>query len=260
MSEVIRLTSSSPPNKPELCPPELCPLTAYRELHALFATCRRTKQIGVAVGPTGSGKTTAAKAYAAADAYSSEVAYLRINTTINAGQPFLNKLCAAVRAYPPHGSGKADFLDAIKEMIVRSYGVRLIILDEMNLGSGEILHLIRDLWDEARCGVVLLGTPEMENLWARRGKSKSDPFEAFRDRIGQRLDIARPDSDDVNALCRHYDLNGKRERDMVADSMRKWNGLHGFDRLMENARQLAGEGQPVAAQHLIDAAELTGAL
>jgi DNA transposition AAA+ family ATPase len=253
MSEVIRLTSSSPANKPEHCP-----LTAYRELHDLFTTCRRTQQIGVAVGPTGSGKTTAAKAYAAD--WRNNAAYLRINTTINAGQPFLNKLCAAVRAYPPQGSSKADFLDAVKERVVQSYGVGLIILDEMNHGSGEILHLIRDLWDEARCGVVLLGTPEMENLWARRAKSKSDPFEAFRDRIGQRLDIARPDNDDVSALCRHYDLIGKRERDLVAASMRKWNGLHGFDRLMENARQLAGEGKPVTAQHLIDAAELTGAL
>lgn len=256
MSEVVRLAASLPADKPEHCE-----LTAYRECHDLFAVCQRMGQIGLAIGPTGCGKTTAAKAFAATVDGAS---YIRLTTTANTVQPFLVKLCGALCIYAAPNLGKADLFDLIVSELARSYrGKRLVIVDEMNHGTAEIVHLIRDLWDATRCGVALVGTPDMENLWAERAgrkAGKGDAFAAFRARIGVRLELKKPCADDVDALCRHLDLKGKRERDLIEKCVRAWDGLHNLEHLLANARQLAGAGRAITAEHLFDAASLTGGI
>lgn len=254
MSEVVRLPTVEPENKPEHCE-----LMAYRELHELFTVCRRMGQIGTATGPTGCGKTTAAKAFAEAG----RARYIRLTTTANTVQPFLVKLCAAVGAYATPNLGRADLFDLAVDKLDTSFGPRLLIVDEMNHATAEIIHLIRDLWDATRCGVVLVGTPDMENLWAERSgrkAGKGDAFAAFRARVGQRQNVRKPGPTDVEALCRHLGLKGKRERDLIAKCVEAWDGLHNLEHLLANARQLAGGDHAVTAEHLFDAASLTRTL
>jgi DNA transposition AAA+ family ATPase len=254
MSEVVRLSTSLPGNKPEHCE-----LTAYRECHDLFDLCRRMGQIGISTGPTGCGKTTAAKAFAAKE---SGASYIRLTTTANTTQPFLVKLSGILRIYASPNLGKADLFDLVVTELTRSYcGKKLLIVDEMNHGTAELVHLIRDLWDAIHCGVVLIGTPDMENLWAERAgrkTGKGDAFAAFRARIGQRQELKKPNADDVDALCRHLDLKGKRERDLIEQYVQAWDGLHNFEHLLANAYELAEAGRSITAENLFDAASLTG--
>lgn len=254
MSEVVRLSTSHPTDKPEHCE-----LTAFRECRDLFALCRNMRQLGVAVGPTGCGKTTAAKAFAAKE---SGVGYIRLTTTANTTQPFLVKLCGALRIYASPNLGKADLFDLVIGELGRPYrSTDLLIVDEMNHGTAELVHLLRDLWDNTRCGMALIGTPDMENLWAERAgrkTGKGDAFAAFRARVGQRLELHKPIAEDVDALCRHLDLKGKRERDLIEKCVRAWDGLHNLEHVLENARQLAGDGRAITAENLFDAASLSG--
>ncbi len=254
MSDVIRLHSTVPAGKPPHCE-----IKAYRDLHNLFSVCRRTGSIGVASGPTGCGKTTAAMAFAAGER---DAIYVRMTAAANTMQPFLVKLAAAMRTYATPNLGKAELFDIVAERLGRaSASTPVVIVDEMNHGSGEIVHVVRDLWDATRCGFVMLGTSDMETLWAEktgRRAGKGDAFAAFRARVRITIELDRPDVADVAALCLHLDLSGKRERDLLGRCIRQWDGLHRLESILATARELAGTGNTVNATHLIDAAKLTG--
>ncbi len=254
MSEVVSLFPEGRPDKPRHAETK-----GYRDLHALFGTCGLMRQIGVAAGPSGCGKTTAAMAFAAS---TPGATYIRLTATANTAQPFLVKLLTGIGGWAQPNLGKAELFDEAASFL-RRYSLEkpVVIIDEMNLGTPELVHVLRDLWDAARCGLVLIGTEDMENLWsptARRRAGRGDPFEAFRARIAQRLHLDRPGDRDVDALCAHLDLKGRRERDLIARCLKRGNGLHSLKGLLENAEQLAGAGKPVTTAHLEDAACLMG--
>ncbi|SMH32046.1 AAA family ATPase [Azospirillum agricola] len=227
-----------------------CAIQAFREAGDTLALCRRLRQIGVIVGTTGTGKTTAAKAHA--DAHGATTVYMRLPVFAATPQPFLVRLCrAAGLPHAPH-MGKAELAEELIGFLRAKPGV-LVIIDEANHMTPELVHVVRELWDEARCGFVLVGTPDMEALWAERSGKRSgagDAFAAFRARIGQRLPMPKPDASDVTALCQHMGLSGKREHDLIARCLKGGIGLHSVEQLLSNARAVAGEGEAVAVEHL----------
>lgn len=227
-----------------------CAIQAFRDVGDTLALCRRLRQIGVIVGTTGTGKTTAAKAHA--DAHGTTTVYLRLPVFAASPQPFLVRLCRA--AGVPHAShmGKAELAEELIGFL-RSKSGMLVIIDEANHMTPDVVHVVRELWDEARCGFVLVGTPDMEALWAERSGKRGgagDPFAAFRARTGQRLSMPKPDTADVAILCQHMGLTGKREHDLIARCLKGGIGLHGVEQLLSNARAVAGEGQAVTVDHL----------
>ena len=122
MPEVIRLPTSAP-----LAKPGVCEIKAFRDMKDMFAACQRLGQIGVAVGPTGCGKTTAAQAFAEK---SYLAFYVRLTTTANATQPFLVKLCAALNTFCSPNSAKSELFDVAVNRL-QSRDRPLIIIDEM---------------------------------------------------------------------------------------------------------------------------------
>lgn len=227
-----------------------CAIQAFRGASDLLDVCRRQRQIGVVVGTTGTGKTTAAKAHA--KAHPADTVYLRLPVVANTPQPFLVRLSRA--AGLPHAThtGKADLSEELVSFL-RSKPGKLVIIDEANHMTPDLVHIVRELWDEARCGFVLVGTPDMEALWehrsGRRAKATGDAFAAFRARIGQRLAMPQPDDGDVKALCQHLGLSGRREHDLIAGCLKGGIGLHSLEQLLTNARLAAGEAT-VTVEHL----------
>ncbi|MEI7606678.1 MAG: AAA family ATPase [Rhodospirillaceae bacterium] len=254
MPEVIKLPSSA-----SLAKPGVCEIKAFRDLQDMLIFCQRIGQIGISVGPTGCGKTTTTQAFVDKNL---RTFYVRLTTVSNTVQPFLVKLCEALGTYGATNLGKADLFDQAVRKLGR-HDHALIIVDEMNHGTAEVIHLLRDLWDAARCGIALVGTPEMETLWVERAGRKAgrgDAFAAFRARIGQRLELTKPGPADVDALCQHLGLKGKRERDLISRHVRAWDGMHSLEQLLRNAQEIAGDGNAVTVEHLFDAASLTGAV
>ncbi|HYH19128.1 MAG TPA: AAA family ATPase [Azospirillum sp.] len=226
-----------------------CGIQAFREAEDTFTMCRRLGQIGVIVGTTGTGKTTAAKAHA--EGNKASTVYMRLPIVANTPQPFLVRLCRAAGCDYAPNMGKAELSEELVICLRATPGM-LVIIDEANHLTADLVHIVREIWDEARCGFVLVGTPEMEALWAeRRGRrGVGDGFAAFRARIGQRLPMPKPSAEDVKALCQHMGLSGKREHDLIARCLKGGIGLHNLEQLLTNARLAAGEGEVVTADHL----------
>lgn len=227
-----------------------CAIKAFLEAGRTLATCRRQRQIGVIVGTTGTGKTTAVKAHA--EAHRAKTVYMRLPVFAATAQPFLVRLCQA--AGLPHAShmGKAELAEDLIDFLRGKPGM-LVIIDEANHMTPELVHIVRELWDDARCGFALVGTPDMEALWAERTGRRAntgDAFAAFRARIGQWHAMPTPDADDVATLCQHMGLSGKREHDLIARCLKGGIGLHSVEQLLSNARAVAGEGDAVTVEHL----------
>ncbi len=254
METVVRLPVPEPANKPRYCE-----TAAYREIYDVLALCRQQGQIGVITGPTGVGKTTACQEFTE----KLGVSYMRMPVAANAAQPFLCRLVKAIGRYPQNNAGKHDLYTEIAEHRWRSGA--LLIIDEGSRLTEELVLVLHALWDEARTwhghriGIALVGTPEMTDIWAeRRNKRARDPLAPFRARIGQTVALKGPDEADIDALCGHFGLKGKRERDVIARFAKAWDGLHNIDQLMVNARSLAGPGKPIGSEHLFAAAEVMG--
>ncbi len=253
--EVVRLTLPDTANKPTVCE-----TTAYREIQDTLDLCRRLGQIGVITGPTGCGKTTACKAFA--KVRHNNARYLRVTIAANSSQPFLHRLCDVIGGYPQPNAGKCE----LYELALRNlYDGDLVIIDEGNHLTSEVIQILRDLHDEARSrnsrriGIVFVGTPEMTELWNKRRNGKgSDAFAAFRARIGQTAELKGVGEADIDALCVHFGLKGKRERDVIAKVAKAWDGLHNVDQLMANARLLAGSVSAISSDHLFQAASVMG--
>lgn len=249
MTETVMVLDPSALEKPS-------PIQAFREAGDLFALCRRLGQLGTVIGTTGTGKTTAAKAHA--EANPGGTVYMRLPIVANTPQPFLVRLCRAAGCTFATNMGKAE-LSEVLVSVLRSKPEMLVIIDEANHMTPELVHIVRELWDEARCGFVLVGTPDMEALWAQRPgqrTSAADAFAAFRARIGQKLAMPKPGADDVTALCRHIGLAGKREQGLVAQCLKGGIGLHSLEQLLTNARLVAGDGNAVTVEHLALAATM----
>lgn len=252
--EAVILPLSTPANKARHCE-----TAVYREIQDTLALCQRLGQIGVITGPTGVGKTTACRDFAKTDG----ALYLRMTHAAANAQPFLHRVCEVLCGYTPANSGKYELYSLIIRQTTRKG--TLLIIDEGCRLTQELVLILHDIWDEARTyddhriGIALVGTPEMTDLWAeRRARKGRDPFAPFRARIGQSLDVKGLKDADINALCVHFGVRGKRERDVVASVARTWEGLHNVDQLMTNARLLAGTGNAIGSDHLIEAAKVMG--
>lgn len=253
-----------------------CAIAAFQAAHSFFATCQRQQQIGVLTGGTGVGKTTAAKAFAEGN---HSAVYLRLTATASTQQPFLVKLCSALGCRHGVNDSKADLFDAAIDNVRerRELGRNpyrnsmsqrhrangdavlphtvLIILDEFNHATAELVHTVRDLWDTERHGLVLLGTPEMTELWAPRPKNKkknAKEFAAFKARIGQEDDLRPPTREDAALICEKMGLGGKEEQRQITELLKHWDALHKLDQLMINASAFAKD-KPITVEHLRDA-------
>ncbi|KAA0683344.1 AAA family ATPase [Roseomonas genomospecies 6] len=230
-----------------------CAIRAFRDAGDLLDVCRQLRQIGVIVGTTGTGKTTTAKAHA--ERHPSNTVYMRLPVVANTPQPFLVRLCRAAGLPHTIHTGKADLAEELVGYLHSKPGV-LVIIDEANHMTPDLVHIVREIWDEAKCGFVLVGTPDMEALWApqpgRRAKATAEAFAAFRARIGQRLVMPQPDHDDVKSLCQHMGLSGRREHELIAGCLKGGIGLHSLEQLLTNARLAAGEAA-VTVDHLFQA-------
>ncbi len=163
--------------------------------------------------------------------------------------------------YPQQNASKYNLYDLA---LRRLRDGDLVIIDEGNHLTPEVIHLLRDLHDEMRSsrrrvGVALVGTPEMTELWTKRRPGKnSDAFAAYRARIGQMVELKGPCEADIDELCGHFGLKGRREGDVIAKLAKGWDGLHNVDQLMVNAQALAGADIAVTSEHLFGAAEVMG--
>lgn len=225
-------------------------------------TCRGSHQIGLVTGPSGAGKTTAARQAVQIARDSDEDAYYLAMTPAAEGlQPGLLRIAAAIGAGCSSHGGANDLHDALSH-----HGWTpgtLLVLDEAQFMSDALLHAVRTLWDELDfrgrpIGILLVGTADLAERIEGRIARKSRAFEALRGRLGITVAVDRPELEDIATICEHLGIAGPQAQAIIANVARGRGGLHNVRRLVAHAIVLAGDGKQVGLSDLKKAASAMG--
>lgn len=257
MTEVVKLLTARRPGNHGLWQTR-----GANGMMAIIEACRRGRSLGLITGPSGVGKTTAARAAVAMAQEGEHGAYLASLTRAAEGlQPGLLRLAQAVGAHVSGHLGGNDVHDA---MVYHSWGRgALLVIDEAQFASDALLHAIRNLWDDLDArgrapGIVLIGTPDLAERIKGRGAQKLRAFEPLRGRLSACIEMERPDAEDFTAIGAHVGLSGPDAVKFLARVGQEPGGLHNVRRLLEQARGAAGPEGRIGLSHLKAAAALAG--
>jgi DNA transposition AAA+ family ATPase len=249
--------------------PALWPTATTRDIGEGIENCRLMGHLGLITGRSGIGKTTAALAAvkAARDAGRAEddlafptVVYVCMTIAARGLQPGLLRIADALRLRGSAHCGAHD----VHELLVRRPWDRgsLIVLDEAQFVSDELLHGVRGVWDELKnigrpIGIALLGSPELSDRINSR-RVRANPFDALRGRIGMTLSIDALDEADNAAICQHFGITGTKAEKLVRTAANSPGGLHKVRRLLALAESLAADKTAISFSDLKRAAEVAG--
>lgn len=148
----------------------------YNTQEVLFACnyAHRNNDITLVSGDAGAGKTTALRYYAENN---TGVIFVTANACITTATAILSLICRQIGRRVP--TRRAALMNTLVEQLTDTN--RLIIIDEADHLSLDALQAVRNLNDEANCGIVLSGNDKIyrQMLSPRRGYE----FEQIRTRI-----------------------------------------------------------------------------
>lgn len=146
--------------------------SVYKLVHTACQMAVRNKNFAVCAAYVGTGKTFAAKAYAAAH---NNAHLIEADPTMTTGV-FVDALMQAL-ALPPVRTVAAKFANIVKALKGSN---SLLIVDEAETLTPKVLHLVRRLRDKAEIGVVMLGTEYLSGLI----QPEHGQFDQIRSRVG----------------------------------------------------------------------------
>ena len=231
-----------------------CPTPTAREIHNLMKICCQYRMMGMVVGEPGTGKSTAAEVFASVK---KDVVLCRITKATSELQPMLVRLCEALGEGISQNRSKADLYEtALWSLTQRFAAKNLLLFDEAQHLSDDALECVRDLFDEAKVGIVLIGNKGLKRWETSQKSKKANSFAQLRGRIGPFMDIKTPQDEDLTAICEHHKLQSSFE--LIRKVARKEGQLHLVDKLVYVAGELVEEGQPITQDVLKSAATIVG--
>jgi type II secretory pathway predicted ATPase ExeA len=256
MTDTVKLTAAGPPGNAGL-PGALWPVRSAVAIARAAEVCRLTGRMGLVTGPSGIGKTTAARAIVAELEEAGSQARLVMMTRAADGlQTGLLRIGKAIGAFVQPNMGGADIYDALAEHL-RSHWARgdVLILDEAQFMSEALLDAVRNLSDELRGaglarGVVMVGTPDLAARIEGKLGGRAKHFEPMRGRLY--LDsVERLEAEDFEAIARRLGLAGEKAPALLARIAAGRGGLHNLERVMEAADKMARRaGKPLSLDTL----------
>ncbi len=236
-------------------------LPSVERLFKHFDLCRENGWLGVVTAPSGFGKTTAIRYYA--EQHKHHVHHVTAvsvteqpNSQKNAGG-FLRLLLSNWERDVSHCLPVWQAYQRVAINLKSSkYSRQLLIIDEANLLHRTSLQAVRDIYDDSNAGIVLIGTPGLDDKLQALRNGDGEIYAPLVNRIGlwTRLGLEK---EDVLAISEPYGLDAACRRFILA-AAEKNGALRAVEALLRTAIRLTGDG-PIGLQHLEHAAEITGA-
>ncbi|WP_420585812.1 AAA family ATPase [Ruegeria sp.] len=201
--------------------------TAAGQIAAALAYAQAAGDLALIHGPSGRGKTWAAKRHC--DARASAI-WLRASPTITSLPKLLSRLGEAAGAGAHHGSAMEAETAIITRLEDRG---ALVVIDEAHHLRAALLDELRCIRDMAGCGLALIGDNDIVMTLGRCPQVKG--------RIGMTVDLKTVARDDIAAIAA-----GPLGRQPTAREMKHMarattcdGGLHALRRLMARAWMIA---------------------
>lgn len=119
----------------------------------------------------------------------------------------------------------------------------LLVIDEAQHCSTDVLEQIRAIFDNAQIGVAMVGNVEM-------GGAKADLLARLHSRVGARLTLGKPATADVNAILDAWQVKGDA-RSRLSDMAKQSSALRGMCKTLDYAARLAeGVGEVMGGTHI----------
>ncbi|GAN68556.1 AAA family ATPase [Acetobacter orleanensis] len=266
MTKVIRLPRA---NENSNNTGTLWPTSVLEDMEGVMLASYRTGMIGLLTAPSGTGKTTAARMVAAKlntapdedeCSYGQEVIYIMMTRATDKTRPGLAHIADALGIYTSRGDCPQDIMRSIEFKLEGQ--TSLLILDEAQFMSADLLSAIRNIWDRLETrgcnpGIVLVGTESLhERICGRR---RSEDMDALSGRLGQKMVNLAISEEDVRAVCKHLNIMGEKEFALLYRVGRERGGLHNIKRVVEMAEQIA-DGKHITLSTLKTSIAVTGGL
>lgn len=247
------------------------PLSNTNMLKDALEVCRTTPCLGLISGPSGSGKTTAAQAVV--DAHSVGVyeedyvqAYrIMMTRAAETLHPGLLRIGNAIGAHVTRGMGASGAHEVIVEHIYRWRRGSLLVLDEAQFMTDELIDAIRNIADElAECGrmpgIVLMGDKFLAGRIEGRIGKRPRMFEPLRGRLGVKVALDGLAPEDYGVMARAMDLDDSHTAEFFGLISSRRGGMHNVAIVLKTARNIAGPGVKLTLAHLRLAAQVSGVM
>lgn len=230
-------------------PPFMQTKTAQRIVE-IFIYAQTLHDMGLVIGPPGSGKTCAAIYYRAANP---AVFMATMEPAKSSTHHLLSELGSVLRIAERSALRISDAV--VSKLKDRD---ALLLIDEAQHLSSEAIDQLRTIHDKAGCGVVLMGN---ESIVKKIGDAERVPQLAqLYSRFGMRLSLNRPVTADVDALLKEWKVDDKEEIKFMRAIAAKPGGLRALTKTMVAATAMAtGNDEPRALAHMRDAWTRVGA-
>lgn len=219
--------------------PEFVMTPTVEAIMGLLAYAQHVPTMAVVSGGAGIGKTLAVRHYRATTP----------NVWMLTGEPSL-KSPYAVLSYLGEVLGVTEKASDRKSraIIERLRGTgSLIVVDEAHHYPTVVLDQLRYIYDQAECGLALLGNA---GIYGRlEGEGRTPKFAPLFRRIGMRLTLPKPRQQDIRALVEAWGIDGAEERRVLREIGMRPGALGGMTMTLRMAHMLAGDA-PISADHI----------
>lgn len=253
MTDTLKHTAPLPAGHHGL-PDGIWPIRAAIAVAGAVDICRKSGQIGMVTGPSGIGKTTAARAVVdAIDEGGVTAHYVMMTRAADGLQPGLFRIARLIGANVQPNMGAADIYDAAVACIAGWSRGSVLVLDEAQFMSEALIDGLRNISDEMRGrrlsrGIVMVGTPDLAARINGRVGGRAKHHEPLRGRLYV-ADLEGLQRDDFATIAQALGWTGSEAADAIAEAGSARGGLHNVARVIETARRLPGEGQAMSLGH-----------
>jgi len=226
------------------------------DANEVFWVCElsmQNRRLGVIVAPPGTGKTFALERFVRNKPDS--VVFVRANPNMSSAG-----LCIRIGQQLGLNLVNGQSLDYMVDSIVARLreDPKLVIIDEADYLTSKAslrrMELLRTIYDESGCGMVLCGMPRLMTALTS-GLSMKDNLAQFYSRVAYLRKLQGWSDDEIRAFARNYELEAdawaliyKLARDQERGGMRR------IGNLLANAAYLA-DGERITLNHLRTAAQ-----
>lgn len=215
-----------------------------RQVLGLCAMCQEDGEIGVVIGPAGSGKTTALQEFCRRE---QRTAYIKADVTMSPKELLFEigqKLGVSLS-----GSRRAMARQIVNQLRLDPV---LIIVDEADVlvsrDSVLKLDVLRGIWDEAHSGLVLAGPPVLAKYLVK-GPGGQSNLAQFYSRVRRAYYMKGVTRDEAMQILSGYRMTEEARNYLVAAAVSKAHGgLRRFTRLLQNALDLCEPGETITTE------------
>lgn len=210
--------------------------------------------IGLIVGTPGLGKTMALRIFAK-DNHAALCTMSPLTATANAGMLHVsNTLAERVRGGAGlYGPAFRKFQECGMAQRFKQANLddrALLMIDEAQSMSFELIESLRHVYDTTGIGLVLVGNPLFKS------RTREAPFAQLSSRLGAQLVMDGPMEGDIAAVCAHYKIAGARQLRQLEKLAQNGGGLRTAIKVIRQADQIAKAGRTIEPHHIDAVAQM----